>query len=53
MTPFWSRRSGGSHLTSIDVEERIVIWIVFGVPDGSGEAKSNIIIMAHALSTNE
>ena len=41
MTPFWSIKSGGSHCTSIDVEERIVIWIVFGVPDGSGEARSN------------
>ena len=39
MIPFWSRKSGGSHRTSIDVEERIVIWTVFGVPDGSGEAK--------------
>ena len=41
MIPFWSRKSGGRHRTSIDVEERIVIWIVFGVPDGSGEAKNN------------
>ena len=41
MTPFWSIKSGGNHRTSIDVEEKIVIWIEFGVPDGSGEDKSN------------
>ena len=39
MTPFWSIKSGGSHCTSIEVEERILIWISFGVPDGSGEVK--------------
>ena len=41
MTPFWSIKSGGSHRTSIDVEERILTWIALGVPDGSGEGEGN------------
>ena len=39
MIPFWSIKSGGSHCTSIEVEDRTLIWIPFGVPDGSGGVK--------------
>jgi len=43
MTPFWSRRSGGCHCISAEVEERTRIWIALGAADGSGGWKFNNI----------
>ena len=50
MAPFWSRRSGGCHCISTEVEERTRIWIALGAADGSGGWEINHRVLDSILA---